>query len=291
LRVQAYAKINLTLEILGRRVDGYHEVKTILQTIDLADRLDVEPGVRLRLDCDDPALNGDANLVWQAAVMLAKLAGIQPRANIVLRKRIPVGAGLGGGSSDAAAALLALDRLWGTGLAPEVLNAIAAELGSDVPFFLRGGTALAEGRGERISPLPNLPKMTVLLVCPHETLENKTGRLFSLITPIHYSDGGVTRRSVQTIMGGQLEVSMLHNVFENVAIQAFPQLSDLYRRVASLVVSPPHLSGAGPALFCLPSDEEEYRRVAKALQYCKANAYLVSAIIPRPVQETPADPW
>jgi 4-diphosphocytidyl-2C-methyl-D-erythritol kinase len=83
---------------------------------------------------------------------------------------------------------------------------------------------------------------------------------------------------------------MLHNVFENVAIQAFPQLSDLYRQVASLVVSPPHLSGAGPALFCLPSDEEEYRRVAKALQYCKANVYLVSAIIPRPVQETPANP-
>jgi 4-diphosphocytidyl-2-C-methyl-D-erythritol kinase len=285
LRVQAYAKINLILEILGRRIDGYHEVKTVLQTIDLADRLDVEPAGRLRVDCDDPTLNGDANLVWRAATMLAKQAGIEPKAQILLRKRIPVGVGLGGGSSDAAAALLALNQLWGTGLSLDKLYDFAAELGSDVPFFLRGGTALAEGRGERISPLPNLPRTLVLLVCPDETHEDKTGRLYSLITPANYSDGGVTRRLVQTIMGGQLDVSMLQNVFENVAIQAFPGLSDLYQRFSGLVVGPPHLSGAGPALFCLPSSEEEYQKVTKALQYCKASTYLVSAIIPPPVEE------
>jgi len=284
LRVQAYAKINLTLEILGRRIDGYHEVKTILQTIDLADRLDIGPGVRLRVECDDPTLNGDANLVWQAAVKLAKRAGIEPRARIFLRKRIPVGFGLGGGSSDAAAALLALNRLWGTGLSLEKLDEIAAELGADVPFFLRGGTALAEGLGERVSPLPDLAEMPVLLVCPDETIEDKTERLYARITPAHYSDGGVTRRLVQTMMGGQLEVSMLHNVFENVAFQAFPGLSDLFQRVASRVVSRPQLSGAGPAFFCLPSGEEEYQIVAKVLQYSKARACLVHAIIPRPAE-------
>jgi 4-diphosphocytidyl-2-C-methyl-D-erythritol kinase len=284
MRVQAYAKINLTLEILGRRIDGYHQVKTILQTIDLADRLDFEPAVRLRLDCDDPTLNGEANLVWQAAVLLARQAGIEPRARIFLRKRIPVGFGLGGGSSDAAAALLALNQLWNTGRSLDQLYAIAAQLGSDVPFFLRGGTALAEGRGERVNPLPGLPEMPVLLVCPDDTFDAKTGRLYSRITQAHYSDGGVTRRLVQTLMGGQLEASMLYNVFENVAFQAFPGLSDLYQRVADLVVSPPHLSGAGPALFCLPSGEEEYRQVTKALQYCKANTYLVRAIIPRPAE-------
>lgn len=285
MRVQAFAKINLTLEILGRRTDGFHEVKTVLQTIDLADRLDIEPAVHLRVDCDDPALDGDANLVWQAATMLAKHAGIEPRAQIFLRKRIPVGVGLGGGSSDAAAALLALNQLWSTRLSWDTLYTFAAELGSDVPFFLRGGTALAEGRGERISPLPSLPKTPVLLVCPDETQANKTGRLYSMITPANYSDGGVTRRLVQTMVGGQLDVSMLQNVFEYVADQAFPGLSDLYQRLVGLVESPPHLSGAGPALFCLPSDEEEYRKVTKALHYCKVSTYLVSAIIPRPGKE------
>lgn len=282
MRVQAYAKINLTLEILGRRSDGYHEVKTVLQTIDLADRLDVEPAVRLRVDCDDPSLNGDANLVWQAATLLAERAGIEPKAHIFIRKRIPVGSGLGGGSSDAAAALVALNQLWNTGLPLEELHSIAAELGSDVPFFLRGGTALAEGRGERVSTLPALAEMPVLLVCPDETFEDKTRRLYSQITPANYSDGGVTRRLVQTMMGGQLEVSMLHNVFDNIAFQVFPGLSGIYQRVANLVASRPHLSGAGPSFFCLPSSEEEYRQVAEALQNCNASAYLVHAIIPQP---------
>jgi len=281
VRVQAYAKINLTLEILGRRSDGHHEVKTILQTVDLADRLDVESAPRLRVDCDDPSLSGDANLVWQAATMLAKRAEIEPKAHIFMRKRIPVGSGLGGGSSDAAAALVALNQLWDTGLSVEELYPLAAELGSDVPFFLRGGTALAEGRGERVSPLPALAEMPVLLVCPDQTLEHKTRKLYSQITAAHYSDGGVTRRLVQTMMGGHFEVSILQNVFENVAFQVFPGLSELYQRVASLVATRPHLSGAGPALFCLPSGEDEYQQVAKSLRYCNANVYLVQAIIPR----------
>ena len=282
MRVQAYAKINLTLEVLGRRSDGFHEVKSILQTIDLSDRLDVEPASRLRVDCDDPYLNGDANLIWQAAVGLAERAGIEPRAHIFMRKRIPVGMGLGGGSSDAATALLALNQLWGVGLSVDEMYSIAAKIGSDVPFFLRGGTALAEGRGERVSPLPALAQMPVLLVCPDETFGDKTRKLYSQITRAHYSDGGVTRRLVQTMMGGQLETSMLYNVFENVAFQVFPGLGNLCQRVANLVASPPHLCGAGPALFCLPSSEEEYQEVAKALQYCKASAYLAHAIIPQP---------
>lgn len=280
--MQAYAKINLTLEITGRRSDGFHEVKSILQTIDLADRLDIEPAASLRVVCDDPDLNGESNLVWRAATSLASYASLEPKAQIYIRKRIPVGLGLGGGSSDAAAALVALNEFWQLGLSMEELLPIAADLGSDVPFFLRGGTALAEGRGERISELPALAPLAVLLVCPDDTIEDKTRQLYSLISPAHYSDGGITRRMVQTMVGGQLVVDTLHNVFEAVAFQAFPGLSELFQIVGEIVGRRPHLSGAGPAMFCLPSSEEDCQKVNQALRDLGARAYLVHAIMPRP---------
>ena len=285
MRIDAYAKINLTLEILGRRGDGYHEVKTILQTIDLSDRLDILPSVRLRVSCDDPSLEGDANLVWHAATKLAEHAGIQPRAQILIRKRIPVGMGLGGGSSDAAAALVGLNRMWALGLPYDQLSPIAAELGSDVPFFLRGGTALAEGRGERVHALPALAQLPLLLVFPDETIPEKTRRLYSQITPAHYSDGGVTRGVVQTMMEGRLVESGLRNVFEEVAFGAFPGLDSLYRLLAHNVTGRPHLSGAGPALFCIPSNEQEHQKTVQALRGQPAFALLVRAIMPRPWAE------
>jgi 4-diphosphocytidyl-2-C-methyl-D-erythritol kinase len=275
LEVPAFAKINLTLEVLGRRDDGYHEVKTILQTVDLADALDIQPAPALLVECDDPDLNGEANLVWQVAVALAKSRGIEPKARIFIKKRIPTGMGLGGGSSDAAAALAALNQLWGLFLPMQELAQIAAGAGSDVPFFLWGGAALAEGRGERIRPLTPLLPVPVLLICPNDTMPGKTARLYSRLTPAHYSDGGITRRVLKNWVAGQPVVDSISNVFEEVAFQAFPGLEQLYRRVEELSAARPHLSGAGPALFCLPSSEEEYQRIAKALQSYNVKAYLV----------------
>ena len=112
MQIEANAKLNLSLEVLGKRSDGYHEIKTVMQTINLADILEIEPWPTLRVVCDSPELSGDSNLVWQAATALARAAGIQPKASIELRKRIPVAMGLGGGSSDAAAALRGLNELW-----------------------------------------------------------------------------------------------------------------------------------------------------------------------------------
>ena len=122
LEVSAPAKLNLTLEVLGRRSDGYHEVRTVLQTIDLCDRLELGLAPDLTVECDDASLKGEANLIWRAAVALATYGNVQPRAHIFLRKRIPVGMGLGGGSSDAASALLALNQLWGLHLGTEELH-------------------------------------------------------------------------------------------------------------------------------------------------------------------------
>ena len=285
MKIPAFAKINLTLEVLGIQSDGYHEVKTVLQTVDLADQLDIQPAARLIVQCDDPRLNGEANLVWRAAVELAASQNISPLARIFVQKRIPVGMGLGGGSSDAAAALLGLNYLWDLGLSAGQLAPIAARLGSDVPFFLRGGTALGVGRGERVSPLPALPKLTVLLVCPNETIPDKTRQLYSALAPAHYSDGGITRRLVENLMAGQFVLDLLHNAFEEVAFQTFPNLGQLYHHLEGLTRSRPHLCGAGPALYCLPSGEEEYRRVARALQQDDVEAYLVDTILPSPFQE------
>ena len=278
MQASAFAKLNLTLEILGRRDDGYHEIRTVMQAIDLADRLEICPSSHLQVECDDPSINGEGNLVWQAALALAQSGGCQPGVRIRIEKRIPVAMGLGGGSSDAAAALLALDRFWGLDLPWAELVRLAAGLGSDVPFFLYGGAALASGRGEVVEPLPSLPGTPVTLVCPAATLENKTGRLYGQLTPAHYSDGGVTRRLVMNLMAGSMAEEHLHNVFEGVAIETFPGLADLYQLIYEVTGRRPHLSGAGPALFCYPSSKEERNRLAGALQPYGAEAYFVQTL-------------
>ena len=139
MEVQAFAKVNLTLEVLGRREDGYHEVKTILQTIDLGDKLEISASPTLQVECDDPSLRGEANLIWKAAVDLAKYAQVEPQARIRVEKKIPASMGLGGGSSDAASTLAALNIFWGVNVPVKELAEVASGLGSDVPFFLWGG--------------------------------------------------------------------------------------------------------------------------------------------------------
>ena len=277
--VSAFAKLNLTLEVLGRRDDGYHEVRTVMQAIDLADQLEISSAPNLRVECDDSSLSGERNLVWQAAQALARHGGLSPQAHIYISKCIPAGMGLGGGSSDAAAALLALNRLWKLDLPLAELSRIGATLGSDVPYFLQGGTALAKGRGEIVEPiLRSMPATGITLICPDDTLEGKTARLYGELTPSHYSDGEVTRRMTDSLRAGQGVEGLLYNVFEKVAFQMFPTLEKLYRLVEQITGRPLYLSGAGPGLFCLPSDEEEHFRLANALQPYRAKAYFVRTI-------------
>lgn len=282
----AFAKLNLTLEVIGRREDGYHEIKTVLQTINLADRLEFFPSNRFRVECDDSSLNGPGNLVWKAAQDLAKAGGVEPRVRIVIEKHIPISMGLGGGSSDAACALVSLNELWGLNFSQEELSDIAGGIGSDVPFFLRGGTALAEGRGERVTPLPPLPRMPAILICPDFTLQNKTAAMYSKLTPKSFSDGGVTRRMIQILAGGQFVGDsiggLIHNAFEEVAWLAFPDLSSVRQTLDHLAPGRFHLSGSGPALFALPSLETDGQVVADALQPHRVGVYLVHTVSPKP---------
>ena len=284
MQLPAYGKLNLTFEVLGRRHDGFHEVATIMQTISLADVLKIENDTELTVECDYQDLTGEKNLVWQAAIELAKAGNVKPKARICIDKHIPVGMGLGGGSSDAATALLGLNALWDLGLPLERLAEIAANLGSDVSFFLWGGTALAQGRGEQIRILPSIPALDVTLVFPDLIIDNKTSEMYTKLTKGQFSDGGLTRQMIQIITSGQFIKEsvggLVFNAFSEVAAQSYPQLTDMCREVIDQGGPVMHLCGSGPAFFALPSSEEEHRRISELLQPYSAGVYLVTTVPP-----------
>ena len=284
MQLPAYAKLNLTFEVLGRRDDGFHQVATIMQTISLADVLDFDHDSELKVECEYAELAGEQNLVWQGAVELAKAGNVEPKARISIEKHIPVGMGLGGGSSDAATALLGLNALWDLGLPLERLAEIAAGLGSDVSFFLWGGTALAQGKGEQITILPALPPLAVTLVFPDLVIPNKTAAMYSKLTRGQFSDGGVTRQMIQILTSGQFvkeSVSgLVFNSFSEVAAQSYPELTEMCGKVVDQGGPVMHLCGAGPAFFTLPSSEEEHQWIAELLQPHSAGVYLVTTVPP-----------
>lgn len=261
MQLRAYAKVNLTLEVLARRADGFHEIASVMQTVELADEVTLAPAAELALQCDTD-IPPEENLALRAARLLRGAAGVDRGTRITLRKRIPMAAGLGGGSSDAAAVLLGLDGLWGLGMGKERLAALAAKLGSDVPFFLWGGTALASGRGEAVSPLPPLRPAWLVLATPPVTLPNKTATLYRGLRPEHFTRGEATRRLTEAIRSGKpLADGMLCNVFQSVAPEAFPELSrwmDRFQRAGAAAV---HLSGSGPTLFALVAGQEAGERL------------------------------
>jgi 4-diphosphocytidyl-2-C-methyl-D-erythritol kinase len=173
ITIPAFAKINWSLHVLGKRADGYHEIDTILQTISLHDTLTVEQTVdaEIRLWCDDRSIPGDeTNLVWRAAEALRERYSINDGVKINLEKRIPSEAGLGGGSADGGATLLGLITLWGLGISHNDLAEIASQLGSDVPFVLVGGTSRATGRGEMIEPLQDAPEHHLVVIKPNANI-------------------------------------------------------------------------------------------------------------------------
>lgn len=280
ITLKAYAKVNLTLEVLGRRDDGYHNVATILQTVDLADTVMIANNDKLTVECDEGGLSGESNLAWGAASSLAEWAGIVPRACIGISKRIPVASGLGGGSADAAATLVGLNRLWGLGLTGDELSQVAAGLGSDMPFLLTGGTAMGTGRGDEIAALPQLPAVEVLLVVPAASIDGKTPTMYRALQPEDFSDGTRTRAMADELDGRALTSLDCSNVFERAARKIFPGLDDVWNKVAEVAEHPPRLSGAGPSIYSMPSSESERIRVAESLRGTGAAAYLVRTISP-----------
>ncbi|MBY0522469.1 MAG: 4-(cytidine 5'-diphospho)-2-C-methyl-D-erythritol kinase [Gemmataceae bacterium] len=262
--VRAPAKVNLFLELHGKRTDGYHELATLMVAVSLYDTLELrdEPSGRIALTCDDPALSaGPENLVHRAAELLRKRTGSQRGARIGLNKRIPQAAGLAGGSSDAAAALDGLNRLWQLGLSRRELAALGAELGSDVAFFFATPAAWCTGRGEIVTAWPMGRPLHLLLVCPDAGLS--TADVYRHATvPSAPESGEEIRRAVAR--GDWKEVGLrLHNRLQPPAEKLCPEVAALHARLRALRPTGQAMSGSGTALFAVCRDRRDALRLAR----------------------------
>jgi 4-diphosphocytidyl-2-C-methyl-D-erythritol kinase len=262
---RANGKINFGLEILGRRADGYHEIVTILQQIELGDRLTFRLAKSLTLTTDRPGLHGEANLVWRAAELLRTEAKVSHGAAMTLEKQIPIAAGLGGGSSDAAVTLLALNQLWELGLSLDELAPIARALGTDVSFFLAGGTQLATGRGDILSPLPT-PDHWAVLGLISETVADKTKHLYGSLLPDDFTDGHRTGQIARDLSEGRrVNQQLVTSAFQRATLNRFPGVRKVFDAMSSVGASP-HLCGAGPTVISLHESGPEATRVASELR-------------------------
>jgi 4-diphosphocytidyl-2-C-methyl-D-erythritol kinase len=280
LTVRAPAKINLTLEVLGERPDGFHEIRSLFQAINLCDSLTFNLSDKLGFACDDPDFIPGESLVSRAAALLQEVSAYSGGATIEIKKSIPLAAGLGGDSSDAAAVLSGLNQLWRLGLSFPELVELAPRLGSDVAFFLYGGTALVEGRGERVIPLPSLPRSwVVLLMPPLPRIQDKTAQLYAALKPGHYTDGQVTQKLVSVLNeSGEFKPSLLFNTFENVAFDFFPELEVYREHYLKLGARDVHLAGSGPTLFSITEDKDRAEDLYQRCQDQGLESYLVETL-------------
>lgn len=248
------AKINWTLDVLGRRDDGYHEVRTILQTIALSDTVTVSPADDITVVVtgepghllDRPQ---EDNLAYRAASVLREKGSISSGARIELYKRIPVAAGLGGGSSNAAATLRALRTVWSLSLTDADLARIGARIGSDVPFFLTGGTAVGSGRGDEITSLPDVAKQRLVVAWNNAAHSDKTAKMYSALESSDFVDDTNSDRFIEDLERGAFNDSNVNNVFEAVLRHVDPAAGQTFTDAHAF--GSPHLAGSGPGLFFL----------------------------------------
>lgn len=267
LHLNAYAKINLALDVKAKREDGFHEVETVLHTLALHDSVTLrEQGEGIVIRTDSDAVPQDArNLVVRTAQMLRERFGVERGVEIEIQKRVPVAAGLGGASADAAVTLLGLAQMWKLRLDGRELLSLAASLGSDVPFFMEGGAAVARGRGERLQWLAPLPTTWVVLARPraevatawaYDTLDLET---ITARPDIPGLVEAMRQEDISTV--GRL----LGNVFEPLVTQTLPRVSELKQRLLAGEAYGVSLSGTGPVMFGLMANEAAARRVAEDL--------------------------
>ena len=281
LTLLAPAKLNLTLEVLAKRPDGFHEIRSVIQTINLCDSLRFQLGQSLTFKCDEPKWLPEKSLVSKAASLLQETTRTPKGATIEVNKRIPLMSGLGGDSSDAAAILRGLNQLWDLGLPLPELVKLASQLGSDVAFFLYRGTALVRGRGEIVTPLPPLPHTWVALVIPPvPRIPGKTEQLYASLKPNHYTPGEITDRLAALLTGieGERLLSNIFNVFEGVALDMFDRLREYREQFLKAGADCVHLAGSGPALFTLIKDKVQAAKIHESLQRQGLEAYLVETL-------------
>jgi 4-diphosphocytidyl-2-C-methyl-D-erythritol kinase len=292
----APAKLNLYLEVLGRRNDGFHELETLMAPIRFYDRLEWRPqddrgSSRLSLryhPTTAPKLQAAApadprNLVWLSVELLAQGAGVEPHGQFTLSKRIPVQAGLGGGSSDAAAALLLANAAWGLGYSCDRLSILAAELGSDVPFFLTGQSAICRGRGEQIEPIPHMPRLDVVVVVPTEGIS--TAAAFGALAagpPDEFASRDSGRRLsmlLERLKSGSVATAghWMANRLQSAAERICPLIHRVGTAFASASCCAHLLTGSGSAYFGVMRSARHARRAAAILSSANLGTVFASA--------------
>jgi 4-diphosphocytidyl-2-C-methyl-D-erythritol kinase len=280
LTVKAPAKINLFLEVLGKRDDGYHEISSIMQTVSLCDKLSFDLSADIKLQCTACELETDDNLALKAAKALKLAGSYKGGTRIGLEKQIPLDAGLGGGSSDAAATLHGLNKLWSLDMNREELAVIGSCIGSDVPFFIYGGVCEVKGRGEKVTMLPDAPGMWFVLLKPAMLkVGGKTRRLYGLLGEHHYTEDEYCSAAKAVFLeSGRIDPGFMYNTFDAVAFDAYPGLEQYWRRFADAGARHIHLAGSGPMLFTMSYDEFEAKSVHDRLTADNIQSYLVTSL-------------
>lgn len=281
ISLKALAKINLGLDVVRRREDGYHEVRMIMQTIHLYDRLDIkmtkEPGIQIQTNLSFLPVN-ENNLIYKAAKLLMDEFSITDGVSVKLDKRIPVAAGMAGGSTDAAAMLIGVNRLFSLGLTKRELMERGVQIGADVPYCIMRGTALAEGIGEALSPLPPMVKCPVLIAKPSISVSTKFvyQNLKLDDTTIHPD----IDRLIDDIKAKNLHDIAAHmgNVLETVTIPNYPVIDEIKKHMLSNGAVGAMMSGSGPTVFGLFDDEDTAKKAYKAMRssHLARQVYLTS---------------
>ena len=283
ITVKANAKINLALDVLGKREDGYHEVKLVMQSIGLADTIWMEPRqVGIELEVNTPDLPADkTNLAYKAARLFLDVHSMQNGVSIAIKKRIPLAAGLAGGSADAAAVLRGMDEMFGTHMTHNDFMRLGAQLGSDVPFCIDGGTMLAEGRGEKLTRLTELPACWVVLAKPD----------VSVSTPWAYNALDAETEVGQPDIDGMIDaldegslrgvISCIGNVLEPVAVREYPVIGEYIRQMEKHGALVSRMTGSGSTVFGLFTSARDAEKAAVALMGLTAHVFAV------PVKRTP----
>ena len=278
LVLSAAAKVNLALEVLGRRDDGYHEIATVMQAVDLSDRLVLEEANVLELRTTAPDVPTDGtNLALKAALILREAAGVSRGVRITLDKRIPVAAGLGGGSTDAAAVLVGLNRLWGLGLSTVRLNEVAVKLGMDVPFFLQGGAALGTGRGERLEPLAG---SALALVLANPRIAASTAEIYGGVVAAMYSDGARVRDMAAALRSRQpgRVAATLGNTLERVASARYGEVEQMEAALLAAGALGAAMSGSGLTVFGVARSFDHARQIRNRISRARWGCWAVRAL-------------
>lgn len=278
IELSAAAKVNLALEVLGRRADGYHELATVMQAVELSDRVVLEDAEPLELRTTAPGIPTDAsNLALRAALALRDAAGIERGARVTLDKRIPVAAGLGGGSTDAAAVLLGLNRLWSLRWPIDRLAEVAVTLGMDVPFFLRGGAALGTGRGEK---LDRMRGMALALVLVNPRYPSSTAEAYGRVTPAMYTDGaraGAVAAALKVRRAGRVAES-LYNGLEPAVAPWQPAIGQMKAALVAAGALGALMSGSGPTVFGVARSLDHARQIQRRVQRASWECWAVRTL-------------